>query len=152
MSRASFSRAAALLPAAAALALAPLACASQVAPIALLTSSPLQASILLASDLSLAGDGGYELLGLVQTAQGLPCRGTTAWALLNPGADVDLTTTTDFEDLAGPAADVLEFGDQDRALLADSLTATTIFWNGVAGATLGVLLYAILSSDLIRLL
>jgi len=43
-------------------------------------------------------------------------------ALANPGADIDLSVTTDCEDLAAFASDVVEFMEQDRALLLDSLT------------------------------
>lgn len=66
------------------------------------------------------------------------------WLTFHPGADVDLTTTTDFEDLAGPAADVLEFSDQDRALLADA-TSATLLCGGVGGG-LGLAAAALLSS------
>jgi hypothetical protein len=91
----------------------------------------------------------YEIMGLLNTTQGF--YGSTAWdlAIFNPGADVDATVTTDFEDLAAPAADVAEFADQDRALLTDSM-ASTVFWNGVLGALTGIAIHAILSTDLWR--
>ena len=65
----------------------------------------------------------YEFVSALDATQGLSASHTQSYALFNPGADVDLTTTTDFEDLAGPAADILEFGDQDRALLSDSMSS-----------------------------
>ncbi len=74
----------------------------------------------------------------------------TPSSLFNPGADLDFTTTTDFEDLAGPAADVLEFGDQDRALLVDSFSATA-FTSGLLGGAAGLTVHMILSSDHFRL-
>lgn len=40
----------------------------------------------------------------------------------NPNKDIDLTVSTDCEDLAAFGNDVLEFVEQDRALLVDSLT------------------------------
>lgn len=43
-----------------------------------------------------------------------------SWAT-NPRSDLDLTTTTDAEDLAVFAADLVEFAEQDHALLLDSL-------------------------------
>lgn len=64
----------------------------------------------------------YELSALLEASQGLLGNGGLGGgALFNPGADIDFTTTTDFEDLAAPAADVMEFTDQDRALVADSI-------------------------------
>jgi len=64
----------------------------------------------------------YELSALLEASQGLLGNGELRGsALFNPGADIDFTTTTDFEDLAAPAADVMEFTDQDRALVADSI-------------------------------
>jgi hypothetical protein len=68
-------------------------------------------------------DYSYEFTSALDATQGLASSRTQGYVLFNPGADVDLTTTTDFEDLAGPAADILEFGDQDRALLSDSMSS-----------------------------
>lgn len=116
---------------------------------AMLTSSPAHVT-LVSSGLLIGGDAS-DVISLLQATQGASLADLHHWALFNPGADIDLTTTTDFEDLAGPAADVLEFGDQDRALLADSLTSSTLFLNGFVGAGVGVAAYAILSSDLVRL-
>jgi len=90
----------------------------------------------------------YELRSLTTFNQGL-AGGASSSTLFNPGADIDLTTSTDFEDLAGPAADVLEFGDQDRALLADSMSST-IFFSGVLGGAMGLTTHMILSSDFWR--
>lgn len=100
-------------------------------------------------DLFLIENLWYEIRGLVSCNQGLGVDSSSPSALFNPGADVDFTTTTDFEDLAGPAADVLEFGDQDRALLADSMSST-IFFNGVLGGLVGLTTHMILSSDFWR--
>ena len=52
---------------------------------------------------------------------GAPSRigGLPAWAA--PDVDVDLTASTDCEDLAAFLADVVEFIEQDRALLADAV-------------------------------
>jgi hypothetical protein len=80
--------------------------------------------------------------GLVSMLDGTP-------GLFNPGADIDLTTTTDFEDLAAPAADVMEFTDQDRALAADSVSSV-LFWNGVVGFVFGASLRLLLTTDLWR--
>lgn len=63
----------------------------------------------------------YEATVAYSTSQGLFSQGLSGWSLFNPGADIDLSTTTDFEDCAGPAADIVEFTDQDRALLGDSI-------------------------------
>jgi|LauGreDrversion4_2_1035121.scaffolds.fasta_scaffold1249177_2 hypothetical protein len=69
---------------------------------------------------------GYDLYNLLSTNQGLPNCKATLRTLFNPGADIDLTTTTDFEDLAAPAADIVEFTDQDRALAADYMSSTLL--------------------------
>jgi hypothetical protein len=89
-------------------------------------------------------DVGYEFLRLFDTTQGLPSGASSSQSLLNPGADVDLTTSTDFEDLAAPAADVMELSDQDRALIADAL-ATSVYLHGIAGFFVGGFLRCILS-------
>lgn len=61
--------------------------------------------------------------------------GVTVWTdLPNPNADLDLSVTTDCEDLAAFASDVTEFLEQDRALLVDSLTDI-----GLVVGTLGFL-------------
>jgi len=54
---------------------------------------------------------------------------------LNPLSDLDLTTSTDCEDLAAFANDILEFVEQDRSLLVDSLTDVGV------GAAAGLGLY-----------
>lgn len=51
----------------------------------------------------------------------------------NPAADLDLSVSTDCEDLAAFSNDVLEFIEQDRSLLLDSLTdlgASAVFTLG----------------------
>ena len=90
-----------------------------------LSTSPVPGSFLFPEGLVYfhVEDYAYEFASALDATQGLASSPTQGWALFNPGADVDLTTTTDFEDLAGPAADVLEFGDQDRALLSDSVSS-----------------------------
>jgi hypothetical protein len=90
---------------------------------------------------------GYELFSLFDAGQGLTNSLGGGHGLFNPGADIDFTTTTDFEDLAAPVADVMEFTDQDRALAADSISSV-LFWNGVAGFVFGASLRLILSADL----
>ena len=90
----------------------------------------------------------YEACSLFDATQGLS-NGVGASALLNPGADIDLTTTTDFEDLAAPVADIMEFADQDRALLVDSVSAAA-FFTATAGAGLGLSLAYVLSCDVWR--
>jgi hypothetical protein len=89
----------------------------------------------------------YELYSLFDASQGLTSGLSGTHGLFNPGADIDFTTTTDFEDLAAPVADVMEFTDQDRALAADSISSV-LFWNGVVGFVFGASLRLILSSDL----
>ena len=69
---------------------------------------------------------GYEVFSLFSSSQGASNSSAALSTLLNPGADVDLTTTTDFEDLAAPAADIVEFTDQDRALAADYMSSTLL--------------------------
>ena len=66
----------------------------------------------------------YDLASAMDLAQGLSNLELLDSSMFNPGADVDHGTTTDFEDLAGPVADVSEFADQDRALLTDSWAST----------------------------
>lgn len=79
---------------------------------------------------------GYELCSLFSATQGLhPTTGLSLGAF-NPGSDIDLTTTTDFEDLAAPVADIMEFMDQDRAMTADAV-AVSVFRNGVCGLYVG---------------
>ena len=90
---------------------------------------------------------GYELFSLLDASQGLTNNLGGGHSLFNPGSDIDFTTTTDFEDLAAPVADVMEFTDQDRALAADSISSV-LFWNGVAGFMFGASLRLILSADL----
>lgn len=91
----------------------------------------------------------YELYSLFDVSQGLTSNPGGAHGLFNPGADIDLTTTTDFEDLAAPVADVMEFTDQDRALAADSIVSTFL-WHGAAGFVFGAALRLILSAELWR--
>lgn len=65
----------------------------------------------------------------------------------NPSKDLDLTVTTDCEDLAAFANDVIEFLEQDRSLLLDSLTdfsGTALFTLGAAGS------YKLLSSRIFK--
>lgn len=69
--------------------------------------------------------------------------------LLNPGADIDFTTTTDFEDLSAPASDIMEFTDQDRALASDSV-ATSVFFSFAAGTAVGVTARLVLSPSFWR--
>jgi hypothetical protein len=90
-----------------------------------LSTSPVSDSLLLPEGLGYFHfeDYAYEFTSALDATQGLAASHTQGYVLFNPGADVDLTTTTDFEDLAGPAADILEFGDQDRALLSDSMSS-----------------------------
>lgn len=56
----------------------------------------------------------------------------------NPHQDLDLTVSTDCEDLAAFSNDVLEFIEQDRSLLLDSLTdfgaSAALALGGLAGA------------------
>lgn len=96
-----------------------------------------------------SGALGYELYSLFCVNQGVSNGKLAFTALFNPGADIDLTTTTDFEDLAAPAADIVEFTDQDRALAADYMSST-LLWNASVGGLLGVTAYAVLSPDFWR--
>jgi len=88
----------------------------------------------------------YEVYSFFDVAQGLSQSKPSFQSLLNPGADLDLTTTTDFEDLAAPASDLLEFTDQDRAMAADYMSSA-ILWNGAMGGLVGATLYATLATD-----
>lgn len=131
-------------------ALSPLAAANSMG----LTPAPIAAMDAISSGALLlntaATEGlGYEVCSFLDTTQGLSQGSSSLQSLFNPGADLDLTTTTDFEDLAAPAADIVEFTDQDRALAADYVSSA-VLWNGVVGGLLGATLYAVLSPDLWR--
>lgn len=115
-----------------------------------LSSAPAVAQ-LLNSGLSLTSgfaihDASYELLSFLDTTQGLAPMKASLCGLLNPGADLDFSTTTDFEDLAAPVADIVEFTDQDRALAADYVSSA-VLWKGLLGGGLGVGLHLILSPN-----
>lgn len=95
-----------------------------------LSSAPAIAQ-LLNSGLPLTGglainDAGYELLSFLDITQGLASTKAPLSGLFNPGADLDFSTTTDFEDLAAPVADIVEFTDQDRALAADYVSSAVL--------------------------
>lgn len=97
-------------------------------------------------------EASYEAAVAYNTSQGLLSPSFSGWAAFNPGSDIDLSTTTDFEDCAGPAADLVEFTDQDRALLGDSLYAAEsrcVLGAAGAGAVAG-LGASLLSSGLLR--
>jgi hypothetical protein len=70
---------------------------------------------------------------------------------MNPAADLDLTTSTDFEDLSGPVADIMEMAEQDRALGVDAV-ASTLFWDFAAGFLAGGALHCVLSPSFWRAL
>jgi len=107
--------------------------------VSLLMSSPELSGYACAFD-----DASYQLAALLTPNQGtVPTQAGLHWAL-NPGSDIDLTVTTDFEDVAAPVADVSEFSNQERALLTDSL-ASTVFWNGLMGVLTGMTLRLLLS-------
>ncbi len=71
--------------------------------------------------------------------------------LMNPAADLDFTTSTDFEDLSGPVADIMEMAEQDRALGVDAV-ASTLFWDFAAGFLAGGALHCVLSPSFWRAL
>lgn len=132
------------------LALSPLAASNSMA----LSSAPIAAMSAVNSGAlplgALSTEGlGYEVCSLFDITQGLAQNRGSLQSLFNPGADLDLTTTTDFEDLAAPAADIVEFTDQDRALAADYVSSA-VLWNGAMGGLIGATLYAVLSPDLWR--
>jgi hypothetical protein len=84
-------------------------------------------------------EANFFMMSLLNPDQGLAATSSLAESgLLNPGSDVDMSTSTDFEDLAGPVADVAEFSDQDRALLGDSVFANYNRLVLTAGACFGL--------------
>lgn len=94
----------------------------------LLTQAPL--TPLAAAGVHTGGNIGH----LLAFNQGLPVGANLGplSALLNPHADLDASVSTDGEDIAAPAADMLEFRSKDAFLAVDAL------WGGALAVNLGV--------------
>lgn len=115
-----------------------------------LTSAPVAFQAAGLVNLTFGTDGlEYEIWSFFDTTQGLVRSPKGPFSLFNPGADIDFTTTTDFEDLAAPVADVVEFTDQDRALAVDSV-ASTLMGDLAAGLFFGASMRLLLSPAMWR--